>query len=278
MITRAPRPTSNFYLLDKAISEDKRLSWAARGVLIFLLGKPDHWTVSPAALVNETAKSTRRIGRDGVYAVLKELKEVGYLHTIGNRNDGGTFAGADYMVSESPHTAFPDTVVEPHTALPDTVQPDTANPTQVSIDSKQGFKKTEKGLKSADAPAIPQSLLEDFLQVRKAKKVGALTKTALGGIEREAAKAGLDLVQAVTVCCELGWASFNAKWYAERQATTPANRFPDKNAIPLVSTVWHESAAGVEAKATELGLPNREWLESHPVFKARVMAAARAAP
>lgn len=30
MITRAPRPTSNFYLLDKAISEDKRLGWAAR--------------------------------------------------------------------------------------------------------------------------------------------------------------------------------------------------------------------------------------------------------
>lgn len=41
-IRRAPRPKSNFYLLDKRISEDRRLSWAARGLLIPLLGKPDN--------------------------------------------------------------------------------------------------------------------------------------------------------------------------------------------------------------------------------------------
>lgn len=70
MITRAPRPQNNFYLLDKAISEDKRLGWAARGLLVFLLGKPDHWQVSPAALVNETAEANRSTGRDGVYAAL----------------------------------------------------------------------------------------------------------------------------------------------------------------------------------------------------------------
>lgn len=219
MITRAPRPTSNFYLLDKAISEDKRLSWASRGLLIFLLGKPDHWTVSPAALVNETAKSSRRMGRDGVYAVLKELKDVGYLHTIGNRNDGGTFAGADYLVTESPYTAFPDTVDSPDTALPDTVEPDTANPTQVSIDLKQGLI-GKQGLKgeSASAPHldIPSDLLNDWMAVRKAKRSGALTKTAIAGLQREADKAGISLVDAVTACCEYGWQGFNAQWYADR--------------------------------------------------------------
>ncbi|RQY86714.1 hypothetical protein [Burkholderia stagnalis] len=34
MIIRAPRPTSAFYILDRRISEDRRLSWAARGLLI----------------------------------------------------------------------------------------------------------------------------------------------------------------------------------------------------------------------------------------------------
>ena len=121
MITRAPRPTSNFYLLDKAISEDKRLGWAARGMLIFLLGKPDNWTVSPAALVNETAKAMRGTGRDGVYAILKELKDAGYLRTVGARSESGIFAGADYIVCESPHAEIPDTA-----DLPDTAQPDTA--------------------------------------------------------------------------------------------------------------------------------------------------------
>lgn len=150
MITRAPRPTSNFYLLDKAISEDKRLSWAARGLLIFLLGKPDNWTVSPAALVNETAGSARSVGRDGVYAILKELKDAGYLRTVGNRSNGGTFAGTDYLVSESPVSDETASDEPPHTDLPDTAEPDTANPTQVSIEKKQGL----IGKKAPTPPAL----------------------------------------------------------------------------------------------------------------------------
>ena len=222
MITRAPRPTTNFYLLDKAISEDRRLGWAARGMLIFLLGKPDNWTVSPAALVNETAEAMRGTGRDGVYAILKELKDAGYLRTVGARTDGGIFAGADYIVCESPHTEKPDTAGKPDTVdLPYPVQPYPANPTQVSIDKKQGLKK-KQGLSGADAPAIPAELLSDFLAVRKAKKAGPLTPTALAGIQREADKAGLTLVEAVTACCEYGWQGFNAGWYAERTAKTPA--------------------------------------------------------
>lgn len=229
MITRAPRPKSNFYLLDKAISEDRRIGWAARGILIFLLGKPDNWTVSPAALVNETKDAFRSTGRDGVYAALKELKQAGYLRTVGARNDGGVFAGADYIVSEQPHTENPDTVDSPDTEKPDTDTggaphtglPDTANPTQVSIEAKQGLRKEEQGLK-AQAPAIPQPLLADFLSLRKAKRVGPLTATAIAGIQREADKAGISLIDAVTACCEFGWASFNAGWYAERTARNAA--------------------------------------------------------
>ena len=105
--------------------------------------------------------------------------------------------------------------------LPYPAQPYTANPTQVSIDKKQGLKK-KQGLSGADAPAIPAELLSDFLAVRKAKKAGPLTPTALAGIQREADKAGLTLVEAVTACCEYGWQGFNAGWYAERTAKTPA--------------------------------------------------------
>jgi len=58
-IIRAPRPEANFYMLNKAISDDPRLSWAARGLLIYLLGKPDHWKVSPAHLRGETVGSAK---------------------------------------------------------------------------------------------------------------------------------------------------------------------------------------------------------------------------
>jgi hypothetical protein len=79
---------------------------------------------------------------------------------------------------------------------------------------------------SEDARAIPKDLLADFLVVRKAKKAGALTKTAIKGIQREADKAGLTLIEAVTVCCELGWQGFNANWYAERQAKAAKQNGP----------------------------------------------------
>lgn len=52
----------------------------------------------------------------------------------------------------------------------------------------------------------------DFLQLRKTKKA-PLTMTALEGIQREAAKAGINLAAAVAICCENGWAGFKADWH-----------------------------------------------------------------
>ena len=57
--------------------------------------------------------------------------------------------------------------------------------------------------------------------MRKAKRA-PLNDTALDGIRREAAKAGISLGCAVAACCEFGWQGFNAGWYAERVAKKPA--------------------------------------------------------
>jgi hypothetical protein len=66
--------------------------------------------------------------------------------------------------------------------------------------------------------AIPPNFLADYLKVRKAKKAGEFTPTAISGMEREAAKAGLSLAEAVRVCAEWGWQGFNAGWYEQRMA------------------------------------------------------------
>lgn len=50
----------------------------------------------------------------------------------------------------------------------------------------------------------------------------------------------------------------------------PKVKFPDKNATPPVSRIWHESAAGVDAKAKELGINPIKADESRPAFKLRV--------
>ena len=69
---------------------------------------------------------------------------------------------------------------------------------------------------------VADQVWADFLQIRKAKR-SPLTATALAGIEREAAKAGIGLQQALEVCCESGWAGFKADWFAnQRTANAPA--------------------------------------------------------
>ena len=130
-ITRAPRPESNFYILDKRISEDRRLSWGARGLLVFLLGKPDSWNVSISHLRDETKDTAKPTGRDGVYGLLDELLSAGYVIRSQERVESGGFSSNAYIVRESP---LPE--------MPDTAKPDTANPTLVSIDLDQGLKKT----------------------------------------------------------------------------------------------------------------------------------------
>lgn len=74
---------------------------------------------------------------------------------------------------------------------------------------------------------IPPNFLSDYLEVRKAKKAGKFTTTAISGMEREANKAGLSLSEAVQVCAELGWQGFNAGWYEQRMAKQRPNRQAD---------------------------------------------------
>ncbi len=89
----------------------------------------------------------------------------------------------------------------------------------VPIPEKQ---KTDKKTKppAATPPVIegvPDALLADWLVVRKAKRAGPLTATAIAGLQREAAAAGLTAAQAVAHCCECGWAGFRADWVANQR-------------------------------------------------------------
>jgi len=191
-IIRGARPDTNFYTLDKRISEDKRLGWAARGLLIYLLGKPDNWKVSTQALINETSDANSRSGRDAVYAMLNELVEAGYVTRIQQKAGGGKFAQVDYLVSEVPHgtevnASSPDPAkpeaakpeAAPHTgspeaakpdpakplpAQPDPAQPLPANPTLVSTEVKQELNRTStektKPRKRAPDPAFDPTSVE----------------------------------------------------------------------------------------------------------------------
>lgn len=147
-IIRAPRPEGNFYLLNKSISEDQRLSWAARGLLVFLLGKPDHWEVSTHHLIGQTKDCLGKAsGRDAVRGLIRELEQAGYLRIVLERADGGEFGGRSYTVSESPATDYPGPV-----------EPSPVNPPLVSIEGKQGLNKAAR----IEKPMADKDMAEAF--------------------------------------------------------------------------------------------------------------------
>jgi len=99
-IIRAARK-SQFYTLPTATIDDDRLSWEARGLLIYLLSKPDHWMVQVKDLINRTRNAIgKSSGRDKVYTILNELRAAGYIIRSFQRC-GGNFTGIEYEVAET---------------------------------------------------------------------------------------------------------------------------------------------------------------------------------
>lgn len=74
-VRRGPRLASNFTILSNAVINDDRLSFRARGVLIWLLSKPDDWHTRADSIAAQSPKE----GRDSIRSALRELADLGYL-------------------------------------------------------------------------------------------------------------------------------------------------------------------------------------------------------
>jgi uncharacterized protein YdaU (DUF1376 family) len=70
---------------------------------------------------------------------------------------------------------------------------------------------------------VPEHVATAYLHVRKTKRGGPLTELALTGIQREAAKAGMSLADALTKCVERSWVGFEADWVTKN---TPGQASP----------------------------------------------------
>ncbi len=98
MIDHIQNHTKPFAMIDKACLEDVRLSWKARGILVYLLSKPGDWEVRSADLI---AKSEHD-GRAAVRFAMKGLVKCGYAKLQPNQSEGGRWDGQGYNISEIP--------------------------------------------------------------------------------------------------------------------------------------------------------------------------------
>src|SRR5262245_33148883 len=93
-IIRQKPDRSNFWrAIPSRTGEDQRLSLPARGLLFYLLVKPDNWEIKTQDLLRAGSASTklnksrkprkedqnRRMGEKTLRALIEELEEAGYL-------------------------------------------------------------------------------------------------------------------------------------------------------------------------------------------------------
>lgn len=147
-IIRANHDAATPYVaVSRDVAQDARLSFEARGLLLYLLSKPTDWRITIADL-----QRAGQCGRDRVYRILRELREAGYLQHARGRSTRGTIVWSDYVVCEAgrmePYPENTD-VAEPYTENPYTVQPYTEKPYTENTDM------VEEPNKGASSPSQP---------------------------------------------------------------------------------------------------------------------------
>lgn len=145
---RTSKNANNPYvMLDKRFLEDDRLSWRAKGILSYLLSKPDDWQTREVDLVKRS-----REGREAVRSAMRELEACGYMRREQKRSGGGSFAENVYAIFELPEEPLPE---KPSTVNPSTGKPSTVNPPHSNNDStKNDLTKERESKPSADADTL----------------------------------------------------------------------------------------------------------------------------
>ena len=124
----------NYTVINNKVFQRNQLSWQAMGMLSYLLSKPDDWSVVVNELINVTKDTAKPTGNNGVYNILKELKEKGFVQV--RKNGDGT---TDYIIFDTPNQA------NPNQANPNQANPNQAETTLVNTDIYQVLKDSKDG-------------------------------------------------------------------------------------------------------------------------------------
>lgn len=149
-IVRASRKDT-YTNIDNKLINDPALDWKDLGLLVFLLSKPDNWSINAEHLAKQ-----RKLGKDGIYSGLKAICNAGYASKKPNPKGGWDWVISDEK-DESLIAAHETPVTMPNRENPNTENPNRENPVLVNTDKTitTDFEKRE------DAPKKPEILAEE---------------------------------------------------------------------------------------------------------------------
>ena len=86
-----------FSIVDNKVIEDERLSFKARGLLIYMLSKPDDWKF----YTEELAKRSNKDGISAIKTALNEIEDAGYLTRKQGHKKNGQFTNQDWILTDT---------------------------------------------------------------------------------------------------------------------------------------------------------------------------------
>lgn len=169
---RVFKESGNFVTVNKEFIHNNNLSWKAKGILLYLLSRPDDWQVYETELQKHAAD-----GKDSLKSGIKELEEVGYIKRDRKRDDKGHFREYDYQVFEYPTQSGFSYVGKSNVGKPDTTNNNNTNNNNTNNetgDTSQIFRLVSNELEMIQSPLKVQEL-EDELNLIKGNKLEITT-------------------------------------------------------------------------------------------------------
>lgn len=138
--------------------EDKKMSWSAKGLHLYLISRPPNWQIFFDELVSRSTN-----GIDGLRSLMRELKSNGYLDWRQGKDENNKYATVEYNVYETPTLNSKKIIVEPQPDFPCTGNPLNGNPLNGNppinnnhINNKQRKKIKSEPKDGSDAPPVSE--------------------------------------------------------------------------------------------------------------------------
>lgn len=187
-IYRVSKDKNNpFVVINKKFILDPQLSAKAKGILAYLLSRPDDWQVYEKEIINNF-----KDGRDSIRSGIKELVETGYIERKMRRSETGTFIGYEYDVYETPIHIGKSEVDKPTSENPTSDNPILENPTLLNKELNQIKNKLNN--KNTKLSEIRQKVLDHW------NTKEALTTHSMNKAITKAMKAVKDEQTAKDIC------------------------------------------------------------------------------
>lgn len=228
-----------FVMMDRRPLEKPYLSWKAKGLLAYLLSRPDNWVVNFGDLVKRATD-----GEHATRAAAKELEKAGHLKVVRHIDSKGRVTQYEYVVYEYPVCDFPqvDNPDVENLDINDTVSTDNDSNDTSSAKTRTP-KPKEKPLK---ANQIPEIILFRELTRRypsKGSQYTVITSVTSMGDRLGRAPTVQDLEPFYREWCDRGYNPVSIKWLSEWAVSGQIPQNGQKPAVPRgvsVAQSWLE--------------------------------------